>query len=237
MSTTHAKTVTCPYCQTEQSVLLAESANVMRSPQWRTLMLSGRFHLFTCTQCQHPFVVQVDVLYSDFQRRIFMGCFPQQPSELYPDLEAKLRQTWQTVVLQEAPAKVRELFAGEEDQAWQRVRLVPDYPSLQEKVLIFEHDLDDRLIEAMKLSLWESIPRQGPEFLAELYLEAVSAHGDLRFVAVQTDGSLSPMRLEVSHHMYADFSNQRSHLAVLLPSLFGSTLQVSFQTILRERAA
>jgi hypothetical protein len=106
---------------------------------------------FTCVSCGTSFVVEADLLYTDYEQRLFIGVFPRERRANAAECEALLEDTYQRVFVNEAPAFARVAVNGELQR-----RVVFGYEELREKVVCFSAGLDDHIIEAIKLALFKS---------------------------------------------------------------------------------
>ncbi|MCB9727278.1 MAG: CpXC domain-containing protein [Deltaproteobacteria bacterium] len=215
MSTTHPVTLHCPSCEASQRVLMPESANVQRSPSWRTQVLDGTLNRFACEACGAVFVVERDLLYTDLDRGVFIGVFARARRGEVAELSETIRRTFEEVVGTEAPRAVRESFPET------RPRVVFGYAELREKVVCFDHGLDDRVVEAIKLALLEGIPGAAAARVSGLVLVEVQEDGGLVLAPVGGDRPFGDRPFVVAPPaMVAEMHARAEHLAVLLPSLF-----------------
>jgi hypothetical protein len=216
MSTTHPTDVGCPHCGTRQRVLLAESANVQRSPGWRHAVLDGSFHRFTCGACALPFRVERDTLYSDLSSGFLIGVFAPTRRAECRELEETIAATWARTIEVEAPAAVRAAFSGPGP------RVVFGLAALREKVVCFDHQLDDRLVEAAKLTLLEGIPGRAEAGVADLVLVAVDEPAGI-MVLQPIDAQEAAVGAHLVHAplaMMRDLDRTRAMVQALLPELF-----------------
>jgi hypothetical protein len=216
MSTTHPTEVGCPHCGTRQRVMLAESANVQRSPSWRHAVLDGSFHRFTCEGCALPFRVERDTLYSDLSAGFLIAVFSPTRRAECRELEETIAGTWARTIEIEAPAAVRAAFVGPGP------RVVFGLAALREKVVCFDHQLDDRLVEAAKLALLEGIPGRAEAGVTDLVLVAVDEAAEtMVFQPIGADGvALGEHLVQAPMAMMRDLDRTRAMVQALLPELF-----------------
>lgn len=157
MSTTSVEETACPECGVRQNIVVVESANIQRFPEFRNRVLNGTFMRFTCVSCQASFVVETDMLYTDYDQRLFIGVFPRTRRAHVPECEALLEATYLQVFITEAPAFARAAVGGELNR-----RIVFGYEELREKVVCFSAGLDDHIVEAVKIALIDSKQAIGP---------------------------------------------------------------------------
>ena len=215
MSIAEAQTVACPECAAPQAVLLGESVNIQRSPAWRQAVLDGTFHRFACTACGASFTVERDVLYADLLHGVLIGCFSRARRGELASLEEQLVETWVTAVETEAPPAVAAQFEGPGP------RVVFGLAELRQKVVCFDAQLDDRLVEAVKLALLEGVPGAAAAGVADLLLVAVDPARGLVFQPVDAAGvAVGPHEVTAPLAMFEDFAATRERVAALLPGLF-----------------
>jgi len=216
MSTTIPAEVGCPNCGTRQTILIAESANVQRSPSWKRAAHDGTLHKFLCDTCGLDFRVERDLLYSDLHGGILIGAFAPTRRPEVVQLEADIAETWVQTVEVEAPPVVARYFKGPGP------RVVFGLAALREKVVCFDARLDDRLIEAVKLALLEGIAGRAEAGVTDLILVEVQRSNELMLLQpVGADGvAAGDELLQIPFAMYRDFESTRNIITNLLPQLF-----------------
>jgi hypothetical protein len=209
MSTTSTRRVRCPDCDAEQDVLVVESANVQRFPEFRTRLLDRTFMRFPCSGCAHFFVIEHDMLWTDLDRRQFFGVFPRESVARFAECEAIVEQSYRQAFLDESPEVVRRSL---HDCA---LRVVFGYEQLREKVVCFDAGLDDHILEAMKLALSDADPALGPR----LSLQTVEAD---RLVLATESGTPVGVGRDVYDGIAAGAERVRGLLAPLWQGAFVS---------------
>ncbi|HWF85229.1 MAG TPA: CpXC domain-containing protein [Vicinamibacterales bacterium] len=205
-STTHAR---CPECGTEQEVLVVESANVQRFPEFRTRLLDRTLMRFTCTRCARPFVIEHEMLYTDLERRQFFGVFPRGAAAQFAQYEEWIEATYRQAFLEEGPNVVRQAL----NHCVRRV--VFGYEQLREKVVCFDAGLDDRILEAVKVALGDTEPALG----ARLSLQSVAGG---RLLLATESGAAVAVDRDVYDGIAADADRIKTLLAPLWQGLFVS---------------
>lgn len=173
--------------------------------QFRTQVLEGTFMRFDCVGCKRPFIVEMDLLYTDFDGRLLIDVFSRARRDEAARCEALVDETYETVFVREPPATVRAVL-GEFTR-----RIVFGYEELREKVVCFSAGLDDRILEAVKLML-----KQADRSLVQrLSLQAVDDES-LWLARVGVQGPL----LRVPKEVYAEAAGDVTRIASLLPGLW-----------------
>lgn len=143
--------LTCPACAHGFEVPTADTVNVTRLPAHRGHVLEGSFHRFACPSCGHAIRVERDFLYTDLDRA-------QMVQVHRPDSEMDWRHA-EKQTLAAFHAAVDNGPPGVVDFAvTTRLRTVFGVDELAEKVLLWEHGLDDGLVELLKLELMMAMP-------------------------------------------------------------------------------
>lgn len=140
MSTFRPRTVDCPACGLPFEVHVLEGLHITRLPAQRRAILDGTFHTFRCPACEAPSVVEVPAIYTDFERQHYLAV------EVEGDWR-QARKRHQRVFDESftlGPPPAQELGRS------LRCRLVYGYRALREKLLCFDHGLDDAVLEALK---------------------------------------------------------------------------------------
>jgi hypothetical protein len=140
VSTFRPRTVGCASCGADFEVHLLEGLHVSRLPEARRAILDGRFHAFACPRCQATTVIEAPAIYTDFDRHQYVAVEVRGDWRQHRDRHRRVFD--QTFTL--GPAVARELAHS------LTCRLVFGYRALREKLLLWEHGLDDAVLEAMK---------------------------------------------------------------------------------------
>lgn len=129
--------VTCPACGEEGIFNHYGSANVTLNPDLKQGILDDSLFTFTCEKCGESALVETDCLYHDMNQRLFYQLTPEADSD--DQLKDVLRQ------LSESGLKLSFTSEG------YRIRVVPTLSDLKEKIIISDAELDDRIIELLKI--------------------------------------------------------------------------------------
>ena len=145
MSMEHTEAITCPECGKMQDFTIWLTLNGDLDPEAKQQLLEGTLFNFECKNCGHKSNVNYGLLYHDMTHKAMV---------YYVD-ESSVEQTQKT--MQDAQKKMGFEISG------YRKRIVTDRNSLREKAIIFEHDLDDRIIEIIKVIFYANAREQFPE--------------------------------------------------------------------------
>lgn len=108
----------------------------------RDEILEGKFGEITCPECGGAFILNYRFAYTDEVNSFMIVNDPEF-------VDKKARLAFSTSLGLIGLDRKNELYKH-------KVRITYDYPTLKEKILIFEKDLDDRVIELMKYFLIHS---------------------------------------------------------------------------------
>ncbi|MCH5325484.1 MAG: CpXC domain-containing protein [Eubacterium sp.] len=133
MSKRYTDTVTCPKCGQVSEYTVWESLNGDLDPEAKQQLIGGTLFDFECSKCGHKSVVDYTILYHDMAHKLMA----------YYVNNASVKQT-------------NEIINNAEDVIGFKIpgyhkRVVTDRNTLREKAIIFEHGLDDRIVEIIKL--------------------------------------------------------------------------------------
>jgi|GEM_PF-2245817 len=140
MSTFRPRTVTCLSCAAPFEVQLLEGLHITRLPAQRQAILDGTFHTFRCPHCGAPTVVEVPAIYTDFERHHYLAI--EVEGDWRTARKRHQRVFDECFTLGPAPAQA---LGGA-----LTCRLVYGYRALREKILCFDHGIDDAVLEALK---------------------------------------------------------------------------------------
>ena len=68
MSTWYLQLVACPTCGWTQKVQLLKGMHITRTPEVQEEIINRTFQVFTCQQCDTPFVIERPSIYTYFER-------------------------------------------------------------------------------------------------------------------------------------------------------------------------
>lgn len=138
----------CPTCSTTFTCRIAVSLNVTRSPAYREAILAEKFHVFTCPSCNTRTLVDEPFIYTDFDRKHWIGVFPLAGEQAWSIHERSAPDAFfKTMRGPHTPAIARKMA---EDFL---VRTVFGLAALREKLVAFESGIDDADLAVFKLVL------------------------------------------------------------------------------------
>lgn len=170
----HEYAVACPECGSRGRFFTPESVNATLSPQQRAGVLDRTLFVWECPECGTPLVVDAPFLYHDMRRRFLIRYCPQDADEAeFSDAVER---------------------AGIFEGSGYTLRAVESYEELIEKIVIFEHDLDDRVVELCKLALLEELREEQPQLKVRRVL--IDAKGEEVVAAfIDEDGDVFALPL------------------------------------------
>ena len=170
----HEYAVTCPECGSRGRFFTPESVNATLSPEQRAGVLDRTLFAWECPECGTPLVVDAPFLYHDMRRRFLIRYCPQDADEAeFSDAVER---------------------AGIFEGSGYTLRAVESYEELIEKIVIFEHDLDDRVVELCKLALLEELREEQPQMKVRRVL--IDARGEEIVAAfIDEDGDVFALPL------------------------------------------
>lgn len=187
MSIERKEILACPNCGHEQDFIVWQSLNGDIDPEAKQQLLDGELFNFQCEECGNISNVDYPILYHDMTHKAMI---------YYVD-ENSVEQTYQAMV--GAENKI-----GIEMPGYRR-RIVTKQNSLREKAIIFDCDLDDRIIEIVKLIYYTNAGNQVSDVKIDDVYFLVS--DDKYLLAFIGDKSLS---VEVPVSLYDDIKRNFS---------------------------
>lgn len=141
--------VTCPSCKAVQNFTVWDSINATASPPLKTRLLNGDLTLFKCETCGEHTHIDYPLLYHDMSRHLMIWLVPRDTAD--KDVNDCIER-----YLGAIPTH--------------RCRLVRSRNALIEKILIFDENIDDRVMEFYKMIVQEALKERG-EFNGTLFFE------------------------------------------------------------------
>lgn len=128
---------TCPRCQKQSRFTVWQSINVDLDPLLKKQVMDGSLFVFHCPFCGFSQEVGYSVLYHDQRNRYMIWWIPEEENGKQQYNVVELNQYARTL-------------------PGYRLRLVPSFNRLREKIYIFDCGLDDRAIEILKRYVWSA---------------------------------------------------------------------------------
>lgn len=152
MSRKSTETLNCPKCGHANDFIIWHSLNGDLNPEAKQQLFEDSLFHFDCRNCGEKITVDYGMLYHDMTHRVMI---------YYVD-ENSVAQAQQTM---SDGAKMM----GMEEHGY-RYRIVTNRNSLREKARIFDHNLDDRMVEIIKLVYYAKACDQFPdETITDVY--------------------------------------------------------------------
>jgi hypothetical protein len=140
MSITSEINVKCKLCGAEQQFPTWSTVNVTQNPELKAKLLKGELTRFVCEKCGWSGELVHPLLYHDMAKKVMIWLWPDagEPDTGSLPME-KLMNEYQ-------------------------FRVVASRNDLIEKILIIDHNMDDRIVELVKLRLWAQSAEQGKPY-------------------------------------------------------------------------
>ena len=128
--------VTCPKCNKTQKVKVWDSINVNLDTEQKENIMSGKLFQFICDECGFTTRVEYPCLYHDMDKNLMIYCIPNFSGD------TKILDKMLNKLKSDSPENSMENY---------EFRVVKDTNKLAEKIKIFDEELDDRVIEIIKI--------------------------------------------------------------------------------------
>ncbi|MEX0280277.1 MAG: CpXC domain-containing protein [Arenibacterium sp.] len=142
----------CPNCETLIVMEAVGSVNADRRPDLRDDIMENRFQDVTCHNCLESFRLQPNFNYLDAGRGQWIASMPAGHVEDHAQIAEDVTALFDKTYGKDAPAAAQDV--GNE----LTVRLTFGWPSLREKLIVREHELDDVQLEMLKMDLMRRVP-------------------------------------------------------------------------------
>ena len=152
MSLFHPVNLVCPKCEAPVVMMAVGSVNADRRPDLREDILSDRFQDMQCESCQESFRLQPQFNYLDVGRGQWIAAMQAGKMRDHLSVEDEAETLFAISYGENAPAAAQEVGSG------LKMRVTFGWPAVREKLLIRQHDLDDVIVEMMKMHILRSVP-------------------------------------------------------------------------------
>jgi len=180
MSTFYPYRLECT-CGHVHTVELVAGIHITRLPHARQQILDGTFQVFRCPSCGVATAVTAPTIYTDFDRHQYVA------------VESRVRSDWASTRARHDKVFEDSFTSGppiaSEMGVKFRKRCVFGFPALREKLMIWDADLDDLVVEGVKGALTE---RLGIEIADSVFrLGGVLPGGHLTFLRLEPERAVA----------------------------------------------
>ena len=153
MSINSKQSVKCPECGHLNEVTVWSSITSDDSPDLKKELLSAKVNIFKCDNCSHTALMPNPLLYHDKDKKLMISFTPCSDNETKMQLFENIKKTSKQ--------------SGELDKLCDyNLRFVSNYDTILEKILIFDNDLHDKVIEVLKVLILMQEPDKADRRIA-----------------------------------------------------------------------
>lgn len=178
MSRHHIEKITCPNCKKESDFLMWDSINTSLDPDMKEKVRTGEAFKWICTSCGHEALVDYPTLYHQMEDIVMIYYVPGESDKTETIELMKGRHKNENGDYVEMDIKIDEKYYK---------RVVETKNQFREKLLILDENLDDRIIELMKLFIISSLDKEEDLEIKEILLDKLE-DGTKRFAIYLADG-------------------------------------------------
>lgn len=147
MTKFHYEEVVCPNCLNEEKIAVWDIVNVSEDPDLKEKIYLKELQNFECQNCNHKYILDQAFLYIDPDKKLLFYYAPKYADLLtQPESRTKLG-TLKPEILDNLPLDFGFDLKG------YNLQIILHYNELIEKLHIFDFDLDDRIIEIIKIAI------------------------------------------------------------------------------------
>ena len=177
MSTWFEEEVGCPACGSTIVARLALGVHAARAPEVREQLVARTFHRVTCGACGLSFTAQRPLVYTDTERKHWIQVAREHERPRWPELEDATEALFERAFIG-API-------AHEIRRDMRLRLVFGLEELREKIVVWNANLDDAVVECLKVALLAREPHLVRA--RTIVVDAVTSDGTLLIVVDGTE--------------------------------------------------
>ena len=152
MSLFHPVNLVCPACSEAITMMAVGFVNADRRPDFRDAILDDSFQDVTCDACSETFRLQPQFNYLDAQRGQWIAAMPAGRLRAHLEVEDEVSALFEDSYGANAPQAAQSVAEGLD------VRVTFGWPAVREKLLARANDLDDAILEMMKMHILRSVP-------------------------------------------------------------------------------
>lgn len=196
MSLFHPVNLVCPSCKATITMEAVGSVNADRRPDFREAILADAFQDTPCKACGKSFRLQPEFNYLDAGRGQWIAGMPADRMPHYLATEDEVTDLFAKSYGKLAPKAAQDVGGK------LTMRLTFGWPAIREKLLARAHDLDDTVLEMMKLDLLRRLPSAPMKQGVELRLVAVTEAGQFVMSWLHTATEEVLQQLQVERALY-----------------------------------
>lgn len=152
MSVFKTVNVPCPACHRLVEFNAVYSVNADRRPDLRDAIMKNSFQRKACPSCQETFRLDPELHYFDAGRGQWIAVFPAGRLGDWAELEQRAKDVFDQSFGPNAGAMAQSIGAE------LRARVTFGWAGLREKLLAEEEELDDAVLELLKMTILRSLP-------------------------------------------------------------------------------
>ncbi len=153
MSINSKQSIKCPKCSHLNEVTVWNSITSDDSEDLKKDLLSGKINIFKCENCSHLALMPNPLLYHDKSKKLMLSFTPCNDEATKNQLFTNIKET----------SKKSEDLKNLVDY---NLRFVTNYDTMLEKILIFDNDLHDKVIEVLKVLILTQEPEKANDRIA-----------------------------------------------------------------------
>lgn len=187
MSIEKKERIECPYCNHEQVFESYESINLTKNPELKEKIINEELFKMKCEKCGKEALIAFPCLFHDMDKKQLIW--------LIGDYTPEQKQALDKDLMDSANGDEEKLFA----ESYNR-RIVSSINELKEKIILMEDDLDDRVIEVLKILCVNEVIGQlmGVTISEVRYNRTESGKKYLILIFVEKE----PSMIEINNDMY-----------------------------------
>lgn len=194
--------LTCPNCGRKSTYTLKNLIDTGTDPYAEKNLFNGTLFQYTCPFCHEVTDISYSCMYHDQARKVLIGYADNENDER--EMRLNLNGSYHRDELDDV---LRQWAAG------CKKRLVTQINDLQEKVLIFHYNLDDRIIEIAKYYTTMIAEEQNSEWQIETMYFNHNEEG-YSFLAIDKDGSTSEIAFSKDNYLLLERKYNQALLAI-----------------------
>ena len=153
MSINSKQSIKCPKCSHLNDVTVWSSITSDDSIDLKKELLSAKINMFRCDNCSHTALLSNPLLYHDKSKKLMISFTPCNDNVQKLDLFNNIKKT----------SKESGELNNLEDY---NLRFITNYDTMLEKILIFDNELHDKVIEVLKVLVLMQEPEKAEQRIA-----------------------------------------------------------------------
>lgn len=198
--------IECPKCGKNIDFNTNAFVDVKENPELKPAIIQGEFFMITCTDCGDQTLVEYPLTYMDPDKKLNIHMEPGHDKTLLDNLNS--------LELPEEAIDKEAVF-----------RVVNNGVELMEKILIYEKNRDDRVIELYKFIIWNKVLEIWPKLIPGDLIYGFDNEGEYLIIWTSDNGKGEKFTIPMEEKIYMGLKDNYKKQLEIQPGKYAEVNQ------------